>query len=135
MVRAGGLSIAALLILSAAQAADAETFVGGTNAWSMIGIPSFPTTGINPMAVVTYSNTLSVPVFGIVIMVLRNNSSQTVYYSTGTLMLSSGRIGSAYLIEFGLPVGTYNATFFAFTFAGVAISTSTSALFTLPGTR
>jgi hypothetical protein len=68
-------------------------------------------------------------------MVLRNNSSQTVYYSTSTLTLARGAIGSAYLVEFGLPLGTYNATFFVFAFSGVAISTRTSALFTLPGPR
>jgi hypothetical protein len=68
-------------------------------------------------------------------MVLRNNSSQTVYFSTGTVTIASGAIGTVELIEFGLAPGTYNATFFAFTFGGVAISLSTSALFTLPGPR
>jgi len=133
--RAGGLSIAALLVLSSAQAAQADTFVGGTNVWSMVGSPSFPTTGIIPSASVTYSNNLGAAVAGIVIMVLRNNSSQTVYYSTGTMTLSSGGLGSVQLLEGGLPLGTYNATFFAFTFGGVAISAPTSALFTLPGPR
>jgi hypothetical protein len=58
-----------------------------------------------------------------------------VYFSTGTVSIASGAIGTVELVEFGLPGGTYNATFFAFTFSGVAISLPTSALFTLPGPR
>jgi hypothetical protein len=131
--RAGGLSIAILLVLGAAQAAEAD--VGGTNVWTMVGAPSFSTGGNFPLGVVSFSNHLSVDVSGIVIMVLRNNSSQTVYFSTGTVTIASGAIGTVELIEFGLAPGTYNATFFAFTFAGVAISLPTSALFTLPGPR
>jgi hypothetical protein len=133
--RVGGLAIAVLLVVSAAQVAEADTFVGGTNVWTMVGSPSFVTTGSNPLGVVSFSNHLSVSLTGIVIMVLRNNSSQTVYYSTGTVTIAPGAIGAAYLVEFGLPPQTYNATFFAFTFAGVAISLPTSAPFTLPGPR
>jgi hypothetical protein len=133
--RIGGLSFAALLVLGAAQGAQADTFVGGTNVWTMVGPPSLVTTPSNPMGVVAFSNSIGVTVSGIVIMVLRNNASQTVYYSTATLTLESGKIGSAALVEFGLVPGTYNATFFAITFGGVAISSSTSALITLPGPR
>jgi len=127
--------MAFLLAVSAAQAAQADTFVGGTNVWTMVGSPSFVTSAGNPSAVVSFSNHLSVDVTGIVIMVLRNNSSQTVYYSTGTVTIAPGTIGAADLIEFGLLPETYNATFFAFTFGGVAISLPTSVLFTLPGPR
>ena len=133
--RAGGLSIAVLLVLSAAQAAGADTAVGGTNVWTMVGAPSFLTSNIGPLAALSFSNHLAFDVSGIVIMVLRNNSSQTVYFSTGTVTIARGAIGTVELIEFGLPAGTYNATFFAFTFGGVAISLPTSALFTLPGPR
>jgi hypothetical protein len=133
--RIGSLSLAVLLVLSAAQAAEADTIVGGTNVWTMVGAPSFPTGGSYPVGLVSFSNHLTFPVSGIVIMVLRNNSSQTVYFSTGTVTIASGGIGTVELIEFGLPVGTYNATFFAFTFGGIAISLPTSALFTLPGPR
>jgi len=131
--RAGGLSIAILLVLGAAQAAEAD--VGGTNVWTMVGAPSFSTSGNFPLGVVSFSNHLSFDVSGIVIMVLRNNFSQTVYFSTGTVTIASGAIATVELIEFGLAPGTYNATFFAFTFGGVAISLPTSALFTLPGPR
>jgi hypothetical protein len=133
--RVGGLSIAVLLVVSSAQAAEADTFVGGTNVWTMVGAPSFPTGGTYPVGLVSYSNHLTVNVSGIVIMVLRNNSSQTVYFSTGTVTIASGAIDAVELVEFGLAPGTYNATFFAITFGGVAISLPTSALFTLPGPR
>ncbi len=135
LTRAAGLAVLALLLLAAAQAAEADTFVGGTSVWTMVGTPSFNKGLGNPQGVVAFSNNFGVTVSGIVIMVLRNNASQMVYYSTATLTLASGQIGSAALIEFGLPLGTYNATFFAFTFGGVAISSPTSALFTLPGPR
>jgi hypothetical protein len=135
LARVGGMPVAVLLIVSAAQAAGAETSVGGTNVWTMVGSPSFQTGDIGPLAVVSFSNHLSVPLSGIAIMVLHNNSSQTVYFSTGTVTIASGAIGTVELVEFGLPAGTYNATFFAFTFGGVAISLPTYALFTLPGPR
>jgi len=131
----GGASIAIMIVLIAAQVAQADTSIGGTNVWTMVGSPAFGKNGISPYALVSYSNHLSVDVSGIVIMVLRNNSSQTVFFSTATATIPPGAIVAADLVEFGLPVGTYNATFFAFTFAGVAISLSTTALFTVPGPR
>ena len=131
--RIGGLSVALLLVLSTAQAAQADTSVGGTNVWTMVGSPVFGANGIGPYALVSYSNHLSVSVPGIVIMVLRNNSGQTVFFSTATATISPGAIVSADLVEFGLAAGTYNATFFAFTYDGVAISLPTTALFTVAG--
>jgi len=129
---AGGLIFALLLVLSAAQAAQADTSIGGTNVWTMVGSPSFVTTGTYPLGAVSYSNHLSVDLTAIVIMVLRNNSGQTVYYSTSTVTIVPGGLGPVHLVEFGLDPGTYNATFFAFTFAGVGITLPTSALFTIP---
>jgi hypothetical protein len=99
----------------------------------MVGAPSFGANSISPYALVSYSNHLPVDVSGIVIMVLRNNSSQTVYFSTATATISPGSIVDADLPAFGLAAGTYNATFFAFSFSGVAISLSTSVPFTIPG--
>ena len=132
LARAGGLSIAVLLVVSAAQAAEADTSIGGTNVWTMVGSPSFVTTGTYPLGVVSYSNHLSVDLTAIVIMVLRNNSGQTVYFSPSTVTIAPGAIGTVHVVEFGLNPGTYNATFFAFTFAGVGITLPTSAPFTIP---
>jgi hypothetical protein len=134
-VRMGTVSVAVLLVLCAAQSARADTSVGGTNVWTIVGSPTLGANGIGPYAMVSYSNHLPVDVSGIVMMVLRNNSSQTVFFSTATATIAPGAIVAAALVEFGLPAGTYNATFFAITFAGVAISLPTSALFTVLGPR
>lgn len=128
-----GLAIAALLVLSSASAVQADTFVGGTTVWTMVGAPAFSAGGIGPSETVSYSNHVDVSVAGIVFMILRNNSSQMVYFSTATATIAPGAIVPADLVEFGLPAGTYNATFFAVSFAGVAISLPTTALFTVPG--
>ena len=130
---AAGLLFALVLVLSAAQAAQADTSVGGTNVWTMVGSPSFVTTGTYPLGAVSYSNHLSVDLTAIVIMVLQNTSGQTVYFSTSTVTIAPGAIGVVHLVEFGLNPGTYNATFFAFTFAGIGISLPTSAPFAIPG--
>ena len=125
-----------MLVLGAVQAAHADIFIGGTNVWTIVAGPSPQTLNGSPVEVVTFSNHLAVDVAGIVIMVLKNASGQTVYFTTSTITLSGGptaSIGSAYLVAFGLPAGTYSATFFAFTFGGVAISTPTTSSLTITG--
>ena len=134
VARLGALAFAVLIALSAAQGAEAAVVIGGTNDWTMVGAPSVQIINGSPVGAVAYSNHLVVDVTAIVIMVLRNGLNQTVYYSTSTLTLSggpTGTIGSAYIVEFGLPPGTYSATFFAFTFGGVAISAPTTSTFTV----
>jgi len=130
---AAALAVVALLVLSSGSAASADTFVGGTNAWTLVGSPSSSSDCIGPCELLSYSSHLSVSVQGIVLMVLRNNSSQMVYLSTASATIASEGIAQVYLVEFGLAPGTYNATFFALSFAGVAISLPTSATFTVPG--
>ena len=95
----------------------------------MISAPSFPALGGFRVGAVTYVNNLNVTVSGIVIMVIRNGLNRLVYYSTATLSLPSGENGTADLVLSTLsPTSSYNASFFAFTFAGVAISNSTTAI-------
>jgi hypothetical protein len=127
--RLSGMCLAVLLVASAAQGAAADSFVGGTDAWTMVNAPSFITSLGNPAALATYSNHLGVNVSGIVMMVLRDNSSRLVYYATSTTTIAAGGLGTVLLVEFGLPPGTYHAEFFAFTFGGVAISQSDSSPF------
>ncbi len=79
----------------------------------------------------TYRNNLDMPVTGIVYQVVRNLSGQMVDYSTSTINIPPGQTGTVYDIYFGLPSGTYNATIFATSVSGTAISTSTSVVFTL----
>jgi len=64
-------------------------------------------------------------------MVVHNYLGQTVEISTSVLQLGAGAEGSAYTIIFGLASGAYSATFFVVTPSGTAISTSTTASFTL----
>jgi hypothetical protein len=132
VARWGALAFAVLIALGAAQGAEADIFIGGTDDWTMVGAPSVQIINGSNMGVVSYSNHLAVAVTAIVIMVLRNDLNQTVYFSTSTLTLSggpTGTIGPAYIVEFGLAPGVYNATFFAFTFGGVAISAPTNSAF------
>ena len=107
----------------------AATFVGGTNDWTFVGTPASHNIGISPAVASTFDNRLDVSVLAIVMMVLRDNSGQMVYYSTATLNITRGSYGTAYTPVFGLPVGTYYATIFAMTTGGVAISNSSSIAF------
>jgi hypothetical protein len=115
-----------LLASHGAQAAMADTFVGGTADWSFVGTPRVTAFGVGPSASTTFHNNLDVTVIGIVLMVVHNNLGQTVFYSTATLNLTRGFSGTAYTVEFGLTPGVYKATIFAFSPSGVAISNSTT---------
>lgn len=128
--RAGLVVAAALLFLVSAQGAFAQAGLVGTNDWTIVSAPSFAVQQGNPVAIVAYSSHVGISVTGIVVMLLRNNASQTVSISVGTTTIAGGQIGSADLVEFsGLPHGTYNATIFAFALSGVALSTVTTAQF------
>jgi len=131
LVRACGVLSALLLLASAGQGALADTFIGGTNAWTMVGAPTFARSFGNPVALLTYSNHLGVNVTGIVIMVLRDNSTRLVYFSTSTVTIPAGGLGTLQMVEFGQAAGTYHASFFAFTFGGVALSQTNSTLFSV----
>jgi hypothetical protein len=127
-----GLIIAALLVLSSASTVQAATFVGGTSVWTIVGSPE-PSTGACPgtCELLSYSNHLSVSVSGIIFMVLRNNDSQMVSLSSASATIATGAIVPALLIAVGLSPGTYNATFFAVAYSGVAISLSSSVMVTV----
>jgi len=66
-----------------------------------------------------------------VFMVVHNSLGQTVEISTGVLQLAAGANGTAYTIAFGMASGEYSATFFAVSTSGYAISSSTTAPFTV----
>ena len=123
---AATLMVAILLASYGAQAANALTLVGGTSNWTAVGSPKMVSMGTFSTAGTTFHNNLDVQVLGIVIMVLHNRIGQTVSYSTATLDLTRGFTGTAYTVELGLPSGVYNATIFAFSISGVAISNPTT---------
>lgn len=118
-----------VLASSAMEPADALTIVGGTANWTFVGAPRVTTIGVFSAAETTFHNNLDVQVLGIVVMVVHNRIGQTVSYSTATLNLTRGFSGVAYTVETGLPIGIYNATIFAFSMNGVAISNSTTISF------
>ena len=118
--------IAIVLASFGAQAANALTLVGGTSNWTAVGSPKMVLMGTFSTAGTTFHNNLDVRVLGIVIMVLHNRIGQTVTYSTATLDLTRAFTGTAYTVELGLPSGVYNATIFAFSISGVAISNSST---------
>jgi len=122
LTAAGALSLVIILAACFSQAASAATFVGGTGDWTFVGAPTVTTLGSSQAAEITFENHLDVSVLGVVMMVLRNNLGQTVYYTTASINLALGSYGTVYLIEGGVPPGVYNATFFAFTLGGIAIS-------------
>jgi hypothetical protein len=132
LARNAAMLVAVLLTLGAAQGAEAATFVGGTNAWTLVGSPSFNYAGGNPLGLTTWSNHLGVNVTGIVIMVIRNSAGQTLTYSTATATIASGAIGTNENVVFGIAPGSYTATFFAFTFGGVSISNATTIAYVQP---
>ena len=126
---AAALMLATVLLSSGAQTASALTSVGGTANWTFASAPRVASIGVFSAVVTTFHNNLDVQVIGIVIMVIHNRIGQTVSYSTATLNLTRGFSGTAYTVESGLPFGVYNATIFAFSTDGVAISNSTTISF------
>jgi hypothetical protein len=123
------LSLALAVVLCCCQAAQASAYVGGTGALTFVGTPTVVTLGPLRAAEVTLDNHLGVSVLGIAIMVIHNALGQTIYYSTATLNLTRGSFATAYIVEAGIPTGVYNATIFAFSAGGVAVSNSTTIAF------
>ena len=76
---------------------------------------------------ITYSNSLTLPVFGLVYAVVRNSVGQTMGIEVSTLSLDPGQQGSAYLpVGVGPDPGTYAMSFFVVNVAGYAISPTTT---------
>jgi hypothetical protein len=119
------------------MSASASTFVGGTNAFTLVNPPvycvnehpngCFMATGVY----VDYRNSLNVTVVGFAFWVVHNGIGQTVGFGVATIQLDAGANETAYLLIYGLVPGTYNSTIFATAPSGVAISNSTSLAFTL----
>jgi len=115
------LATLSLLMLLFASQASATTFVGGTDSWTMVGPPSEKVIMQNGL-LLTYHNNQAFATQGIIMMVFHNSAGQMVYFSTSTASLNASSSGIVFLVEFGLPAGSYNATIFPFTYGGVALS-------------
>ncbi|MDG6966670.1 MAG: hypothetical protein JRN23_05495 [Nitrososphaerota archaeon] len=123
----GWAALALLLVACCSQAAQASV-VAGTGALTFTAPPKEVTIG-EPGLLTTLHDNLGTSVFAIVIMVLRDNSGQMVYYSTATVNVTRGLYGDAFTVAVGLPVGAYNATVFAITPGGLPLSNSTTVLY------
>ncbi len=114
-----------------------STFIGGTNVFVLTAPPSFcqnDNSGCfvtNGMLYVNYRNNLNTTVTGIVFMVLHNLKGQTLGFGAATLILAAGANGTAYPMMYNLPPGTYDASVFAVTPSGIAISASAPIVFTI----
>jgi hypothetical protein len=126
---AGVLSLLLIITPSFISAVKDSNLIGGTDSWTFVGTPVVERLGIFRAAETTLSNHLPHSVLGVVIMVLRNSQGQTVYYSTATLNITRGLYWTAYTVEYGLAPGVYNATIFAISTTGVAISNSSTVTF------
>jgi hypothetical protein len=89
-------------------------------------------TNVGAMIEVSYiSHAQACDYSGIVFLVAHNTISQTVYISTATVLLPPSQNVTTSPLVFGFPPGTtLNSTIFIDTFSGVAISSSTTFVFT-----
>ena len=123
------LLVFALFVPLQAGSAVANACAG--DCWVQISVPTYGPLNSNPSFAVSYGNLSNITITGIVFMVIHNSIGQTVFISTATLQLGSDDSGTAYPVAFGLLPGQYQATFFVTQPSGVAISTSSTASFTV----
>jgi hypothetical protein len=72
----------------------------------------------------TFTNSLSIPLTGVVIGVYLNQIGQTVSVDTATVTIPPGETASAYVTANGISHGAYNVTLFAVDSSGTPISTA-----------
>jgi len=120
------IAVAFILLPTAILPASAATFLGGTNAWTLVGQPAVKTLNGNPTAEANYQNNLNETTLGIVFLVAYNSLHQTVYFTAGTTNVAAGANSTAFLPIFGLQSGTYSVTIFSSLPSGTAISLPTT---------
>ena len=124
------LAFVALTTFSSGRASAIQNCPSGIPCWFETAPPTYVQLGAYSAFKVPYGNVLNIASVGIVFMVVRNSTYQTVEISTSTLQLGGGANGTAYTIAFGLEPGTYSATFFAYDTSAGQISNSETASFT-----
>lgn len=124
------LAFVALASFSSGRASAIQNCGSGIPCWVETAPPTYVQLGAYSAFKVPYVNVLNTASVGIVFMVVRNSTYQTVEISTSTLQLGAAANGTAYTIAFGLGPGTYSATFFAYDPYYGQISNSEAASFT-----
>ncbi|HUK75150.1 MAG TPA: hypothetical protein VLU99_05100 [Nitrososphaerales archaeon] len=120
--------VAAMLLLAVASLSpvSAGTQVLTTGS-TLLGTPSVVNIGaFGPTGQSVWKNNLNATTLGLVVLVLRASTGQTIYYSIGTITPSPGANSTAYNTIFGVPSGTYSATWFVMSAGWVAMSTPTT---------
>jgi len=112
-------------------AGDALAACDVTYCWLPVGTPKAVIVGAYRAIEVNYSNFASIYNMGIVFMVVHNSQGQNVEWSTCTIGIAQGGIGTAELVAFGLESGTYSATLFVVYPSGIAMSPSTTVTFSV----
>jgi len=103
----------------------------GTGCMTAPSAPSEVTVGANKALQVSFTNNSNAPQTAIVYAVIHNAAGQTVAYTTATISPAAGGSQLAQLILFGLAPGTYSATVFATSTAGIALSTTSTVTVTI----
>jgi hypothetical protein len=125
------ISLAVVVVSSVVAPAAASPFAGGTDAWTIKGQVTVVQLNGYPTGKANYQNNLNVTVLGIVYVVLHNSAGQTVYINVGTTSPAAGTNSTAFVVIYGVPTGTYSATFFVTLASGPAMSVPTSIPVTL----
>lgn len=122
------LSFLLLVIPSIVAPAAATPFTGGTNGWTVVGLPSVITLNNQPTAKATYTNGVNTTIaLALVYLDLRNSQGQTIFVNGGTLgPVNTGANATAFIVLFNVPSGNYNATIFATLPSGTAMSVATT---------
>lgn len=132
LVLLAAASVIMVLASSVATSTMASGYIGGTNLWTALSTPTVSLLGCCQTGQIEYQNNYNSSILGIGIVVLHNSLGQTVFTNAATANVTAGGTQLVYDVIYGVPAGSYNATFFATAASGVAISNATTVTITLP---
>jgi hypothetical protein len=121
-----------LIAGSGAPASATVPFVGGYGVLSLVTAPTPCVLQGMHCYQITFKNNLNVSILPVIVyFVVHNTSGQTVLMTAASITMSASATSSAFPVIFGLPSGTYNATFFPTSPDGIGISAPGSVVFTI----
>lgn len=125
--------MAAVLIAgSGAPASATVPFVGGYGVLTLVTAPTSCTLQGMHCYQITYKNNLNVSILPVIVyFVVHNSAGQSVLMTTASITMSASATSTAFPVIFGLPSGTYNATFFPTSPGGIGIAAPSSVVFTI----
>jgi hypothetical protein len=124
------MSATALVVLQAiTTTATASPLYGGTDVWTWTNPPAYNPQGPGFSYTETLTSQANVTITGSVFLVAHNGIGQTVYIVECTLTVAAYATGSCADVVLLPTSNTYQASIFAVSAGGVAISNSTSVTF------